>query len=462
MAAPVVSCPHFPACSGCSAIGWPYDGQLAAKLRAVQLLFAEAGLSTVSAESIRSITASPETAGYRNRVRLVPLVAHARRPRPAPPLADAPDPQSGGDGDRRGSSAPGVGTARGAIDRISLGLFRASSHDVIDIPYCPVQTDAINHAVEVIRASIARHGVALYDEAAHRGDLRYVSVRHGVGTDELLVGLVTREERFVHAEPMAREIMAECGRVVGVVQNVNGEKGNVIFGSISRVLAGRGWLEEIVCGVRIRLGLTSFFQINTPVAERAYEAIVARAMESQSGCAAATSPAPTEASQPARGQAACGVTLLDLYAGVGTIGLVAASRGCRVYGIEESSEAVELASAAGEVNGLDNIKFRSGLVEDRLPDLTEALRTTRANVGEVVVVVNPPRKGLGESIVDLIVETGAQRIAYLSCAPKTLIRDLRGFEHRGYGVRSVELFDMFPQTPQVETLAVLVRADRGV
>jgi 23S rRNA (uracil1939-C5)-methyltransferase len=400
-------CPHHPACSGCSSIGIDYPDQLAAKLRLVRELFAQSPWRQFDAGSIQTIRGSPDPTAYRNRVKLVP---------------------------------------RRKDGNIALGLFKARSHEVVDIPHCPVQTDGINAAVEVVRKAIDEQAVSIYDETAHRGDLRFVTVREGVRTGEILVGLVTMGEVFAQREQLTGYIMEHCEGAVGVVQNVNPEKGNVIFGRTNHLVAGREYLEEIVCGERIRLGVTSFFQVNTAVAEKAYERILDHVTGAVSTCE----------QQDARPD----VTMLDLYSGVGTIGLAVARHVRQVHGIEESADAVGLGRAAARMNGMDNVLFRDGLVERDLPGLVDELRGQGVAADRLVAVVNPPRKGLGQTVVDQLTDAGPARIIYLSCAPHTLIRDLGRLENGGYRVVHVELFDMFPQTEQVETLAILDRWSR--
>lgn len=399
--ASVLSCPHFPACSGCSSIGVEYGKQLEAKLSATRGLFEESPLRTFSAGSIDEITPSPRQYGYRNRVRLVP---------------------------------------RRRNDGIALGLYQAGSHRVVDIPGCPVQSDGINAAIELIRDAIGDLDVSLYNEVAHEGDLRFVTIREATATGELLLGLVTRTETFPPGDALARYVMDRCRSIVGVVQNTNPQKGNVIFGPTSRTLMGRDYMEELVCGIRVRLDLTSFFQANTAMAERAYEAIAN----------SVTLQAP---SNTARGAS---TILLDLYAGVGTIGLIAAKHATRVIGVEEFDGAVTLARAAARANKIGNIEFHVGLVEECLPALTVELARGHDN-GNLSVVVNPPRKGLDPVALSALEKAKPVRIAYLSCARRTLLRDLIEFERGGYRIVNIELFDMFPQTDQVETLAILER-----
>jgi 23S rRNA (uracil1939-C5)-methyltransferase len=400
----ISSCRHFSLCSGCTSIGVPYAQQLDDKLEAVRGIFEQFGGEVFDADMPVAIAASPRQLSYRNRVKLVP----ARH-------------------------LSGRGADGAACSGIALGLYRAESHEVIDIPGCPVQMDGLNKIVEVIRAGIRKHDIGLYDENAHHGDLRFVSVREGHATGERLVGFVTRDESCANLEGLAGELM-NCGMgVVGVLQNINPEKGNVIFGPGTRLLAGRDYLEELVCNVRLRLGLTSFFQINTAMAELVYLAVIDGLEVTQND------------------------TLLDLYCGVGTIGLVAAGEAERVVGIEEAEEAVELGRASAEANGLGNITFVAGLVEEQLPAIVNQLHDENVDEEELLTVINPPRKGVDPEVIAQLCRLRSWRIAYLSCYPFSLVRDMKRFTETGYHLHSLELFDMFPQTEQVETLAILQR-----
>jgi 23S rRNA (uracil1939-C5)-methyltransferase len=400
----VITCSWFPRCSGCDRIGVPYEEQLAAKLERVRDVFAYARLRDFDPMDIATIHPSPLRAGYRNRVK---LVAAGR---------SANDRKTAGDG-------------------VALGLYREDSHEVVDIPDCPVHIDGINTVIEVIRAGIDHVSLPLYDETTREGELRFVTVRVGVGTGDILVGLITKSQCGAEVEALADYIVQRDASVVGVLHNVNPARGNVVFGRQTRLLTGQPFVEEVVCGVRVRLGLTSFFQVNTGVAQAAYEAIRDRLDLSDSD------------------------TLLDLYCGVGAIGLTAAHHVGRVFGIEEVPEAVHLAIEAAKANGVGNAEFHVGRVEDRLPRVLKNL--SRGGVVESVLklAVNPPRKGIVRRVAEAICEARPARIAYLSCAPVTLVRDLKWLMRGGYHLKSVELFDMFPQTDQVETLAVLERND---
>ncbi len=401
-----LKCDHFPACSGCALIGTPIDVQLRDKLDAVRSLFSDAGLPRFDANAITKITSSPKAYAYRNRVRLA--VADQNKP---------------------GERSP---------SHIALGLYRAGTHDIVDIPHCPVQPQSINETVEGIRESLRTYGVTLYDERAHTGDLRYVSVRMGINTGEILVGLVASRSELPQKENLASRLMRRNPHTVGVVLNINPDRGNVIFGETCETLAGRSYLEETVCGIRIHLGLQSFFQINTGIAELAYSAIVHHL---------------TDAAEHDRAR----LTLLDLFCGVGTIGLVAARRVARVIGVERDAEAIGHAKDAARINHLDNVAFAAGDVARELTAIAAQHAHRAGSTDRLAVVVNPPRKGLTPETRDQLIAIAPDRFAYLSCAPQTLLRDLATLTRERFTLRHVELFDMFPQTDQVETLAILDR-----
>ena len=409
-------CPHFPACSGCTRIGVPYADQLQAKLEAVRGVLARHELGGFEPGQLTEIHASPKVSHYRNRAKLVPR------------KCTSPDTANAG-------TAVTTTTAT-ETGHIALGLYRVGTHEVVDIPGCPVQLEALNRAVESVRCCLERFDVSLYDEVQHTGDLRFVSLRAARGGRELLLGLVTRDERLDQVQDLAAALMESCPGLVGVVQNVNPVKGNVIFGTHNVLRAGHPYVEEEVCGVRVQLGLTSFFQVNTEVAALAYRALM-------SGLNLTLED-----------------VLLDLYAGVGSIGLVAAGAVREVIAVEEEGEALTHARAAGESNVISNITFRAGLVEDTLPELLRAMQARDLQSNQVAVVVNPPRKGLHPRVIETLTASLTQgyapaRLAYLSCSPHTLARDLQLLTRAGYRILTIECFDMFPQTDQVETLALL-------
>jgi 23S rRNA (uracil1939-C5)-methyltransferase len=311
--------------------------------------------------------------------------------------------------------------------RVVLGAFAPRSHDVVDLAGCRVSEAPLEALATRLRILLAEGSVAPYDERTFAGTLRHVVLRAN-HAGEVLVVLVVARPDAPGVAALARRLRDEHPEVAGVVENVNRTRGNVIYGQddgADRVLEGAGALEERVGEVRLRLSPRAFFQANREVAALAYAAI-----------ARAVAPRPGE-------------HIVDAYCGVGGIALtLARAAAVDVLGIEEHGAAIADATASAALNGVAGARFVAGDVAVRLRDVTRA----------DIVVLNPPRKGCGAAALVEVARLRPRVIAYLSCDPDTLARDLAALGARGYRVREVTPFDMLPHTPHVEALAVLDRA----
>jgi 23S rRNA (uracil1939-C5)-methyltransferase len=377
------ACAAFGACGGCALQHLDVGAQLgwkAARLRAA--LGAHPALAGVP---VSAPVPSPRTLGYRNRSK---LVCAAR----------------GGD--------------------VVLGAFAPRSHTVVDLRGCRVAEAPLEALAAALPALVSEAGVAPYDERMLTGTLRHVVLRAN-HAGEVLVVLVVARADAPGAAALARRLRAAHPEVVGVVENVNRTRGNVIYGDEERVLEGGGALEERVGDVRLRLSPRAFFQANRDVAALAYAAI-----------ARELAPRPGE-------------RVVDAYCGVGGIALtLARAADVEVLGIEEHAAAMADAAAGAALSGLTSARFVAGDVAERLRDVPSA----------DVVVLNPPRKGCGPAVVAEVARLSPRAVAYLSCDPETLAGDLAALVERGYRVRGVTPLDMLPHTPHVEALAVLDRA----
>jgi 23S rRNA (uracil1939-C5)-methyltransferase len=306
--------------------------------------------------------------------------------------------------------------------RLVLGAYAPRSHAVVDLAGCRIAEPPLDDVATTLRDLLEDAGVAPYDERTLTGDLRYVVLRASHAGEVLAVWVAARAA-LPDAAALARRFRAARPEVAGVVLEVNRSRGNVIHGpgAEQRVLDGAAAIEERVGGVRLRLSARAFFQANRQVATLAYGAI-ARAV----------------ASRP-------GERVLDLYAGAGGIALTLAPAAGEVIGVEEHAAAVADAEASAALNGAANARFVAG-------DAATALRALdRADV----VVLNPPRKGCGAAVLGEVARLRPRAVAYLSCDPDTLARDLAVMLAHGYAVRAVTPFDMLPHTPHVEALAAL-------
>jgi 23S rRNA (uracil1939-C5)-methyltransferase len=316
-----------------------------------------------------------------------------------------------------------VARSEGRPPRLVLGAYVPRSHAVVDVAGCRIVEPPLDAVAARLRDVLEEQGASPFDERTRAGELRYAVLRSNHRGQVLAVLVTARPDRPWVATVAAR-LRAACPEVVGVVENVNRAAGNVIQGDEERVALGAGALDERVGGVALRLSPRAFFQVNRDVAALAYAAI-----------ARALAVGPRE-------------RVVDAYAGAGGIALSLAPAAGEVLGIEEHPAAVADAVAAAALNGAANVRFVAG------DAAAELARLDRADA----LVLNPPRKGCAPAVLAEAARMEPRAIAYLSCDPDTLARDLTVLEGLGYAAREVTPFDMHPHTPHVEALAVLARA----
>jgi len=306
-----------------------------------------------------------------------------------------------------------------------LGFHRPGRWDLVDdVTLDVLASERIDALRESVKAWAREQGLSAYDRGDNSGFLRNLVVREGRRTGELQVRLVTSagdfdRDTFVEAAKAANSIAWTASE--GVAETTRG-------GTTKR-LAGRGWIEEELCGLRFRISPDAFFQTNTEMAERLY------------GLAA------DAAALSGREK------VFDLYCGSGTIALTLAGYAGEVWGVEVVESAIADAIQNAKLNGVDNARFYAG-------DVRTAARPLLEEAGRPdVVVVDPPRAGLSQKIVRRIIEMEAPRIVYVSCNPTTLAPNARQLvDDGGYDLKRVTPVDMFPQTPHIESVALLDRA----
>ena len=311
------------------------------------------------------------------------------------------------------------------------GFYRPRSHDIVPIESCLLQDTAADTAAAVLRRWMDQYSVPAYDELSGRGIVRRLfvrSVKHGV-----CVCIVAAADKLPHCDKLIDMLREACPALVSVVLNVNRSKGNGILSDKFLTLWGEDSIDAELCSLRFKLSPRSFFQINTPQAEKLY----ARAIE-YAGLSG------TE-------------RVLDLYCGTGTIGLCAAAQCAHVTGAEIVNAAIEDAKENARRNGIENADFICA-------DASDAARHF-ADIGMTpdVIIVDPPRKGLAPDVINSIVQMAPARVVYVSCDPATLARDLKLFNEKGYKATRLTAADMFPRTRHVESVALLCKAaaERG-
>jgi 23S rRNA (uracil-5-)-methyltransferase RumA len=306
--------------------------------------------------------------------------------------------------------------------RLILGAFAPGTHDVVDLSGCAIAEPPLDAVAREVARAAAELRVVAYDERRRIGSLRHVVLRSNAD-GAVQITFVTSSAQFPIAADLTDRLRAAHPEIVGVLHNVNPSTGNAIWGEAETLVWGAATIDDAIDGIRLRLSARAFFQANRQVAALAYRAI-----------AAAVAPTARD-------------TVVDAYAGVGGIALTLARAGAgRVLGIESHSGAVVDATANAAANGLAQIAtFVSGDAAACLATLAEAS----------VVILNPPRKGCAPAVLAEVARLRPRLVAYLSCSPATLARDLAVLHTLGYAPRTVTPFDMLPHTPHLEVLVVL-------
>jgi 23S rRNA (uracil1939-C5)-methyltransferase len=313
------------------------------------------------------------------------------------------------------------------MDGMIAGFYARGTHDVIDMGQCHIQHEWADDVVAVVKRLANELSITAYDEQTHSGCLRQVMVRVGFSSRQLMVVLVTNGPSLPNAEKLVEGIRSELPQTVSIVQNVNSERTNVILGKESRVLWGTDVIYDRIGEVEFAISARSFYQVNPVQTKLLYEKTLEYAGLSGRE------------------------TVIDAYCGIGTITLFLAKQAKQVYGVEVVAEAIADARRNAELNGIENVEFEVGEAERVMPQWRE--RGVKADV----IVVDPPRKGCDDILLQTMADIGPERIVYVSCNPATLARDVRVLAEKGYRLVEVQPVDMFPQTTHVECVILMVR-----
>jgi len=307
-------------------------------------------------------------------------------------------------------------------DAPNAGFYRARSHELIPVEQCRIQSPAADRARAAVVAWLRK-----YDETSHKGLVRHLYVRNAEATGQVLVCLVVNGTALPREKELVEALQEAVPGLHTVVLNENTRKGNAILGDSFRTLWGEGVIEDVLCGLRFRLSPRSFYQVNRRQAERLYDLAISRAQLTKDD------------------------TVLDLYCGTGTITLCLARACGTAIGVEIIPAAIEDAKKNAEENGITNARFFCA-------DAGEAaVQLAQEGVKPDVIVVDPPRKGISQDVIDAMAQMSPRRIVYVSCDPGTLARDVKLLEEIGYHLQSADAVDLFPRCAHVESVVCLSR-----
>ncbi len=313
---------------------------------------------------------------------------------------------------------------------LALGLHPAGLYQkVLDLEECHLQSEQTIRIVHAVRRFARERQLSIYSTKTHTGYLRNLVVRQSTSTNELMVNLVTSEDKPDILAALSSTLLAELPSITTIVNNITQRKNLVAIGDEEKVYHGSGYITEGIGRRTYRISANSFFQTNTRQAERLYD--VARRMASLR---------PTD-------------VVFDLYAGTGTIALHIADAVHEVVGVESVEAAVEDAKRNAAANGVTNCTFVLGDLKDRLTKETAWLQQ---HPKPTVMIIDPPRAGMHERVVREVLRLAPERIVYISCNPTTQARDLK-LMAEAYQISEVQPVDMFPHTYHIENVVGLVR-----
>ena len=311
--------------------------------------------------------------------------------------------------------------------RIITGFYAGRTHSIIENRDCALGVTQNKEVLDRVIAHMEKFNIQPYDENTGKGLVRHVLIRYGFFTDEMMVCLIINGEKLPGEEALVKSL-CQIPETVSVMVNVNKKRNNVILGEKVRLLWGQPYITDKIGEISYQISPLSFFQVNPYQTGRLY----GKALE--------------------YAQLSGNETVWDLYCGIGTISLFLAQKAKMVRGVEIIPAAIENAKENARLNGFDNTEFFVGKAEEVLPE-----QFARTGERADVIVVDPPRKGCDEKLLDCMVKMAPERIVYVSCDPATLARDLKFLEEHGYKVMKVRCVDMFPHSVHVETVVLLSR-----
>ena len=308
------------------------------------------------------------------------------------------------------------------------GFYASKSHEIIPCENCYIQNETINRAVECVLFWINQNKISVYDEKTHKGSVRHIYARYGEENRELMVCIVTNSSKKLPESESLAHSLIPFG-LKSLVQNINTKNTNVILGDKNIVLYGSDCINITVDDLTFKVNPHSFFQVNTSQMKKLYAKALEYADVTEND------------------------TVFDLYSGVGSISLYLAKKAKKVIGVEIVPQAVENARENAKLSKVSNAQFHCG-------DCTEVVESLLKNGEKAdVVVVDPPRKGCDEALLELIKKISPKRLVYVSCNSSTLARDIALLKEKGYILKKCSAVDMFPQTGHVESVAQLTLSD---
>ena len=378
-----LKCPHFNLCGGCSKLDISYEDEIKEKEEYIKKLFTSIGYK----KAIEVVKAD-KPYYYRNKVMMAFKLSKTKK--------------------------------------VVSGIYEEHSHKIVPVNDCLIQSEEINKVLKNVNIALSKNKITPF---VNGGFVKHVLVRHAVKTNQIMVVIVTDSEMFPGRANFVKDLMKLQPNITTIIQNIQPRETSIVLGTKERVLYGKGFIVDELCGLNFKLSARSFFQINPVQTEKLYNI----AMEFAN--------------------LRVGNSIIDAYSGIGTIGMVASKTCGRVLCVENNPDAVNDAKFNAKFNNITNVNF---YCEDSTKFINE-LAINKIKVD--CVILDPPRTGTTYNFISAIAKMGIKRVVYVSCGPETLIRDLKIFKDFGYEIKNVKCVDMFPKTEHVECVVLLNRIE---
>ncbi len=308
---------------------------------------------------------------------------------------------------------------------VQAGFYEEFSHRIIPYKHCLLHPKGCDDVIQSIVELVKKFKIDIYDENSRRGILRHVLIRYGMVSKQMMVVFVANQKVFPNLQTISKLLVQKHPEIKTIVLNINTRKTSVVLGNEEKVIYGKGFIEDTLCGLKFRISPKSFYQINHSQCEVLYQKAI-DLLELKGN-----------------------EVLLDAYCGIGTIGMYASKFVKEVIGVEINQDAIKDAIHNAKVNQVNNIRF----VCDDASNFM--VKKAKAKEKIDVVIMDPPRSGSDENFIKSVAYLKPKQVVYISCGPDTQMRDLMTFKRYGYEATKIEGVDLFPQTLHVETIVLL-------
>ncbi len=314
--------------------------------------------------------------------------------------------------------------------KVKIGFYATHSHRIVPTNECLIQDRKNKEIIEAVKNFIEKYNISVYDENKHEGLIRHLVTKTAFNQENVMVCFVINGDRLPHDDKLI-EALKNIKGITSIVLNHNKERTNVILGDEITVLYGEDFIIDSIGDLKFKISPLSFFQVNPIQTKVLYDKVLEYAELNGSE------------------------TVWDAYCGIGTISLFLAQKAKKVYGVEIVSEAIRNAKENAALNGITNAEFFEGQAEEVIPRLYK-----EEGIKADIIVVDPPRKGCDQKLLETIISMAPEKMVYVSCDPATLARDLAYLTSQGYRVEKVQPVDMFPHTVHVECVTLMSRVEK--